>query len=208
MSDKLEKLTKQIYQEGVEKAKNEADKIIASAKEEKDQILKIANQQAQKIVNTSKEYSQDLKKRAESEVRMASQQSLTILKQKIEELICSDIAKSSAKEVFSDQDFIKKILETVITKWAEEGCRDEDILVKLPKNSKKDMQDFFSHKVKQKLDKGITVDFDQNLKSGFTISPKDGSYRIGFTEEDFQELIEQFLRSQIKEFLFDLKKDE
>ena len=45
----------------------------------------------------------------------------------------------------------------------------------------------------------------KKFKAGFM--KKDGSYRVGFTEEDFQALIEHFLRPRMKTFLFETKKD-
>ncbi|MFC1709312.1 V-type ATP synthase subunit E family protein [Candidatus Omnitrophota bacterium] len=203
MSDKLAKLTKQIYDEGVQKAKQEADKIVSSAKNEQENIVRLAQKQAHDIQVAAQKEADALKKRVESELRMASQQSLTLLRQKIAELICTDVSQSSAKGIFDDTDFLKKIIETVLKSWAGSGCQDKDLFLKLPKNVKKDMQGFFEHKTKQNMDKGLSVTFDEKIKSGFIISPKDGSYRIGFTEEDFQALIENFLRPQMKTFLFE-----
>lgn len=205
MTDKLARLTKQIYDEGVQKAKQEADKIVGSAKDEHEKIVRLAQKQAHDIQVAAQKDADALKKRVESELRMASQQSLTLLRQKIAELICMQVSKSSAKGMFDDSDFLKKIVEAVLESWTESGCQDKDLLLRLPKNVKKDMQGFFEHKAKQAMDKGFSVTFDEKIKSGFTISPKDGSYRIGFTEEDFQALIENFLSPQMKTFLFEKK---
>ncbi|MGE5279498.1 MAG: hypothetical protein ACM3L6_01970, partial [Deltaproteobacteria bacterium] len=60
----------------------------------------------------------------------------------------------------------------------------------------------FFHEAKMHLDKGVRVEFEEHIKSGFTISPADGSYRIGFTDRDFEELIKTFLRPALREFLF------
>lgn len=205
MTDKLAKLTKQIYDEGVQKAKQEADNILSSAKEEREKIVRSAQKQAHDIGVAAQKEADELKKRVESELRMASQQSLTTLRQKINELICADASKAAAKDIFDDTQFLKKIIETVLKNWAESGGQDKDVLLKLPKNVQKDMQDFFEGKAKQQLDKGLNVSFDAKIKSGFTVSPKDGSYRIGFTDEDFQALIENFLRPRMKTFLFEKK---
>jgi len=205
MSDKLAKLTKQIYEEGVQKSKHEADKIINSANTQKEGIISAAQKEAKNIKAAAQKEAADLKRKVESELRMASQQSLAILRQKISELICADIAKSSAKGILDDPQFLKKIIETVLKSWAESGCQDKDLFLKLPKAVKKDMQDFFEHKARQKLNKGLSVTFDEKIKSGFTISPKDGSYRVGFTDDDFQALLDNFLRPNMKAFLFESK---
>ncbi|MCG2713082.1 MAG: hypothetical protein L6416_12280 [Candidatus Omnitrophica bacterium] len=203
MTDKLEKLTKQIYEEGVTKAKMEAENIIKAAEAEKRKILRSARVEAQDITNVARKDADELKNRIASEVRMASQQSLALLRQKITELICVSVSESSTKGLFDDAGFLKKILETVMKEWVAGGCkRGQSFYLTLPQKMQAQLQDYFLEKGKKELDKRLEIEFDEKIKSGFVISPKDGSYRIGFTEEDFKALIEYFLRPRIKKFLF------
>jgi len=203
MSDKLEQLTKQIYDEGIAKAKTEAEKIIAATQNEKRKILREAREEAQEIAEVSRKEADELKTRVESELRMASQQSLALLRQKITELICVNVSGASVKGLLEDTQFLKNILEVVMKEWVSNGCkRGQDFYIKLPEKFQKEIQDHFFEKGKKELDKGITIEFDGKIKSGFVITPKDGSYRIGFTEEDFHALIQYFLRPRIKKFLF------
>ena len=203
MTDKLEKLTKQIYDEGVGKAKEEAAKIIAVAEAEKKKVLRAARQEAEDITATARKESEDLKKRAESEIRMASQQSLALLRQKITEMIAVSVAESSAKGLLDDPEFLKKTLLVIMKEWASMGCdAGQQFFIRLPANLQKDIQDYFLEKGKQELDKNLKIEFDENIKSGFVITPKEGNYRIGFTEDDFKSLIMYFLRPKMKEFLY------
>lgn len=203
MTDKLEKLTKQIYEEGIQKANTEAENIIKAAQEEKRKILRAARVEAQDITNVAKKDADELKNRVTSEMRMASQQTLALLRQKITELICVSVSKSSADGLFDDPDFLKNILETVMKEWVGSGCKQgQDFYLKLPKKVQKDIQEHFFASGKQALDKGLKIEFDEKVKSGFVITPKDGSYRIGFTEDDFKALIQYFLRPRMRQFLF------
>ncbi|MFH1459928.1 MAG: V-type ATP synthase subunit E [Candidatus Omnitrophota bacterium] len=209
MTDKLEKLTKQIYDEGVGKAQQEAEKIIQAANDEKKKILRAARQEAEDITNLAKKEADELKNRVESEMRMAAGQSLALLRQKITELISVKVASSSVKGIFDDKDFLKKILEVVMKEWVGSGCqRGQDFYLKLSKNVQKDIQEHFLKKGKQELNKGLEIEFDEKIKSGFVISPKDESFRIGFTEEDFKALIQYFLRPRMRDFLFKSEKSE
>ncbi|MFH2137174.1 MAG: hypothetical protein ABII88_01530 [Candidatus Omnitrophota bacterium] len=207
MTDKLEKLTKQIYAEGITKAKEEAEKIIKAAEEEKKKILRSARQEAEDIAETARKEVADLNKRAESEIRMVTQQSLSLLRQKITELIAVKVSSDSAKGLLDDTEFLKKVLLTVMKEWISQGSRGQQFYLKLPADLQKDIQDYLLEKGKQTLDAGLKIEFDENIKSGFVISPQDGSYRVGFTESDFQALIAYFLRPKMKEFLF-ARKDE
>jgi len=210
MTDKLEKLTRQIYEEGIDKAKQEAEKIIKSAEEEKRKILRSAREEAQDINTQARKEADDLKTRVESEMRMAIEQSLALLRQKITDLICLRVSESSAEALFDDVNFLQRILETVMKEWISSNCKQgKDIYIKLPENTKKKMQDYFAGLAKKELNKGIKIEFDKKIKGGFVLRPEDGAYRIGFTEKDFQALIEYFLRPRIKKLLFEKKgKDE
>lgn len=202
MTDKLAQLTQQIYEEGVVKAKEEASKIINAANEEKQQILQAAHKEADRLMAATKKEAAEFTKRTESEARMATHQALTLLRQKITELICAKVATASTKEVSSDTQFLKKMIETILKVWSDSDAHVRDLTLQLPATAQKDMKAFLLKRGKRHLDKGLTVTFDEKIKGGFTISPKDGSYRIGFTDKDFNALIQYFLRPYMRDFLF------
>ena len=203
MSDKLEKLTKQVYDEGIAKAQEEAKKIGEKAEEEKRKTLRSARQEADDIIAVAKKEAEELKHGVESEVRMASAQALATLRQNINELICDNVAADATKGLFDDTEFLKNILEIVMKEWLGTHCqREQDFYLKLPQELQVKIQDHFLKKGRQELGKGLKIKFDDKIKSGFVITPSDGSYRIGFTEEDFKALIIYFLRPRMKKFLF------
>ncbi|RKY37452.1 MAG: hypothetical protein DRP78_01070 [Candidatus Omnitrophota bacterium] len=203
MSDKLEKLTKQIYDEGVDKAKQEAEKIIASAQDEKKKILRLARKEAEDIISVANQNASDLKNRIESELRMTAQQSIALLRQNITELICVKAAESSTEKFMDNPEFLGRVMEAAMKEWATSGCRGgQDFYLNLPERMRDDLQNYFFGKVRQQLSERVKVEFDEKIGSGFVISPQDGSYRIGFTEDDFSALILYFLRPRVKKFLF------
>ncbi|MBN1794109.1 MAG: V-type ATP synthase subunit E [Candidatus Omnitrophica bacterium] len=207
MTDKLQQLTQQIYEEGVAKAKEEARKIADAAQEEKKKILRSARQEAEDIIEQARHEAEALKKKTESEVRMAAQKALATLRQDITELISSNVATESSRGIFDDPAFLTKTVEFVLETWASGGCQEQDLLVRLPAEKQKDIEEYFLKKGKEQLDRGLKVEFDPVIGGGFTIGPQDGSYRIGFTDEDFQALIKHFLGPRIKQFLFGGKKE-
>ena len=52
------------------------------------------------------------------------------------------------------------------------------------------------------LDKGVRIEEVNGTKSLFTISPADGSYKVNFGEEEFENYFKDFLRPQLVEMLF------
>lgn len=203
MADKLEQLTKQIYEEGVAKAKEEARVILEHTEAEKKKQLRAARQEAEDIVAVARKEAEELRSQMESELRMAAQQSMALLRQKITGLICEKVAQSTVGGIFDDKNFLKKTIEVVMKEWVTSHCQNrQDFYIKLPENVQQDIKEYFFQKGKQELDKGLKIEFDEKIKSGFVIVPKDGSYRIGFTEEDFKSLVQYFLRPRLKQFLF------
>ncbi|MFH1692040.1 MAG: hypothetical protein ABIC68_05695 [Candidatus Omnitrophota bacterium] len=202
MTDKLQKLTDQIYQEGVERAKKEAERIIQSAHEEKKSILRAAIDEAEETKELARKEAQDLRANAESEVRMASNQALALTRQKIAELIVAKVASDCSKEVFKDPDFLKKAILTVVQAWGPSQKGLQDIYVRLPEKDRGELENYLACQVQAQLKQGMKIVFDEHIRSGFSINASDDSFRIGFTDEDFEVLIKYFLRSRMKEFLF------
>jgi V/A-type H+-transporting ATPase subunit E len=77
-----------------------------------------------------------------------------------------------------------------------------DLALLLPAKDEKNLNDYFKKEAKKYLDKGVTVNFDSTLKNGFQLGPKDGSYKVSFTEEDFINFFKHYLRPKLVEILF------
>jgi V/A-type H+-transporting ATPase subunit E len=61
---------------------------------------------------------------------------------------------------------------------------------------------FFAAQAKDLLDKGVKIEQVNGLKTLFSISPADGSYKVNFGEEEFVNYLKDFLRPQLVDLLF------
>jgi V/A-type H+-transporting ATPase subunit E len=202
MQNKLQELTEKIFKEGISKGNAEAEKIINDSKKQAKDIIDKAKKEADKIINDAKKKSDEIKSSSEAEFRLSSKQAINALKQQITDLINGEIVSTSVKKVFEDKDFIKKLIETSIKNWKPASTEDADLTILLPEKKEKEIQQYFTKSVKDLLKKGIEVRFDTDLKSGFQIGPKDGSYKVSFTEEDFINFFKQYLRPRLIKLLF------
>jgi len=202
MADKLQELTQQIYKEGVEKAREEADKILGAAREEKIRLSRMAREEAEAVKARAHKDAEDLKARVESEVRMSARQALALTRQQLAELVTAKVAKNASVGVFDDPAFLQKCITLIVKAWAADKGHGQELCVKLPAKDRKELEKYLFGEAKKYLDKDVRVEFEEHIKSGFTISPVDGTYRIGFTDKDFEELIKTFLRPALREFLF------
>ena len=107
---------------------------------------------------------------------------INALKQKTTDLINGTIVKGTVDKAFNDKEFVKEIILTITKNWISGSAGAADLSVL--------------------LDKGLEIKFDETVKSGFQISPKDGSYKISFTDKDFENFFIQYLRPRLIELLF------
>jgi len=203
MTKKILELTQKIYNEGVEKAKKEAEQIIAIAKKEADSIINAAKNKEKDSIEQAEKQAVEIKKNADSEIRLAARQFISNLKQQITGLITTSQVEVPVKDAFKDEKFVKNIILTVIKNWNPQKPEELNISLLLPQKEEKELTDFFNNKAKELLDSGLEINFEPNIKSGFRIGPKDGSYYISFTDKDFENYFKNYLKDRTRKMIFD-----
>jgi V/A-type H+/Na+-transporting ATPase subunit E len=201
MDNKLQELTEKLYNEGVAKGNQEAEKILATAQAEASNLVKQAKQEAQAIVEAAQKSAEELTKNTRTELQMASKQAISALSQEVTSLINGSIASASVKQATTDASFMQNLILSAVQNWATK----QDLLVVVPEKDKSAVIDFFTAKAKALLDNGLAIESANNVKAGFQIGPKDGSYKVSFTEADFINFFKEFLRPKLVELLFEQK---
>jgi len=202
MENKLQELTQKLYTDGVEKAQNEAEKIIADAQTKANQIIKNANVEAETIIANAKTESAELKKKIESELKLSSKQVIATVKNQVTNLVVQDLLSKDIEKALGDNDFIKTVIELMVKKWQPDEAESTDLQIILPQDKKDNFNKYIKEKINQLLAKGLTVSFEDNFKSGFKIAPKDNSYIINFTQEDFDNFFKTYLRAKTANLLY------
>lgn len=200
MENKLDVLTKKLYEEGVDKANQEAEKIISNARSEAARLLAEAEEQAKAIQAKAVAETESLKKKAESEMALSARQAVTALKQAVTGLISGEVAGEMAKAGFEDKAFVQEMLVAIVKKW-DVASGNLNLEVLLPEEEKAKFEKFVAARYKELLNKGLEVKVG-DLKEGFIIQPKDGGYQIAFSEELFEAFFNQYIRSFTKELLY------
>jgi V/A-type H+/Na+-transporting ATPase subunit E len=202
MQTKLQELTEKIYQEGVNKANQEAEKILADAKNEARDLLAKAKKEASNLIDTAEKESEELKKNSLNELQLSARQAISDLKQKVVSLIETKTIKPETTETFKDKDFTVDVIKTVVKNWQPESGEAVKLEVLLPSNQQKELESYFNKKAGDLLEKGLVVSFSEKVKGGFKIGPKDGGYQISFSDEDFENFFQAYLRPKLIELLF------
>lgn len=197
----MQELTSKIYEEGIAKANEEAEKLISEARKEAENLKNKAKKEAEQIVEKAEKDAQELRKNVESEVKLSARQALSTIKQQITELIAVKATDEPVKEAFKDKDFIKNIIETTIKNW-NPGKDAFDLQLLLPKEDENSLGTYFEKKQKELLKGSLEIRFDDKLNAGFKIGPKDGRFLISFTDEDFENFFKNYLRPRTTQLLY------
>lgn len=195
MENKIQELTEKIYNEGVEKGKEEALRIVKEAQEKAAAILKEAQESADALLVKAQKDAEELQQNTKAELKLYAGQAVGALQSEVATLVTDTIISESVKDALAGD-----ALKAVIVKIAERWSADEPLVIST--SEAEELKTYFVAKAKQLLDKGVEIKQVNGLKTSFSISPADGSYKVNFGEAEFEYFLKSFLRPVIVELLF------
>ena len=194
--EKIQELTEKIYREGVEKGQAEADRIIQEAKEQAAQIIAEAKKKAAEIETAGKKTVAELETNTKNELKLYTAQSLSALKSEIANVLTASAVGQAVDKLTADKDFLCKFPVALASKWVE----NEPIVIESADADA--LKAYFVKEAKAVLDKGVSIEKVNGRNSLFTIQPADGSYKVSFGKEEFEDYFKSFLRPQLVQMLF------
>ena len=202
MQNKLQELTDKLYNEGLSKGKKEAEDLKAAAVKESDRIIADARKEAEKIVADARKEAEELRTRVENDIRMASSQAISSVRQRIENIIISKAVSADVKKSLEDPELIRSLLTTVAGAFNAADAAPAGLEAVLPASMQESLQAWFGNNATEAMNKGIDVTFSKQIQGGFKIGPKDGGYMISFAEGDFENILTEYLRPTARKLLF------
>ncbi len=196
MENKIQELTDKIYREGVEKGNAEAQRLVGAAQDEAKKIIADAQAQAEAILAEAKKNAAELADNTKSELKLFAGQAVNALKTEITSLLTNQVISSAVKGFVADKDFFNKFIVALATQWSA----NEPIVIATADAAS--LKKYFAAQAKDLLDKGVKIEQVNGMKTLFSISPADGSYKVNFGEEEFENYFKEFLRPQLVEMLF------
>lgn len=182
MDNKLQELTRKLYDEGLEKGRGEAEKLVEDAKKHAAKLVDEAQKKAEKIRAEAREEADDLRRNTMTELAMAGEQAISKLKATIRDMVVAR-ALSGFTGVLSPE-FIKTLLEKAVAGW-----NDGEVTVVMPEGYVPPSE-------------GFEVEFSRGVKSGFRLASQDGGYYVDFSGEALEALLKDYLRPRVEEILF------
>jgi len=198
MADQLQEMLNKIYEEGVNKAKAEAAVILEAAQQEAEQKKTLATQEAEKIIKDAKQKAAELDKNLNSDLKMAAQQAMSALKNKIINTLMVETMNKQTSEAMQDGAFLQKLILEVLGKWSPQSS----LVLTVPESKKAELDTFFNTSVKSAFAGSLKIDYSPIMKNGLAIAPADGTYKLSFTDEDFANFFKSYLRPKAAQILF------
>ena len=123
-------------------------------------------------------------------------QAVNALKSEIATMVTDKLITASVKDFAQDKDYLNAFIVALASKWSV----DEPIVISTA--DAESLKKYFAAHAKALLDKGVKIEQVNGIKTLFTVSPADGSYKVNFGEEEFMNYFKAFLRPQLVEMLF------
>lgn len=196
MENKIQELTDKLYREGVEKGNEAAQRLTSEAQEEAKRIVEQAKKEAEAILNAAKKTSDEMMENTTSELKLFAGQCVNALKTEVATLLTNQTVDAAVKDFTGDKEYMNQFIVSLASKWVE----DEPIVI--ASKEAKQLKGYFAKNAKELLDKGVKIEEVADLKTAFSISPADGSYKVNFGEDEFENYFKAFLRPQLIEMLF------
>ena len=200
-NNKLQELTKKLYNEGLEKGRSEADRLVADAKEEAARILADAKAEADVIAKAAEARAEDIAKNAMTEIALAGRQAVSKIKSEIAEAIILKTTGESVKAASLDAAFVKDMLLAVANNW-NASTSDVSLKALLPEDKRAELDAAMQKSAAELLKAGVEVGYSKDVKSGFKVGEKSGGYYISFTDESFDALFREYLREKVSNMLY------
>lgn len=202
MENKLEQLTRKLYDEGLEKGRAEADKLVAAAKAEAEKIVAGAKAEAAEVLRAAQAKAEDVEKNTMTEIALAGKQAVAKIKSEIASLIVAKSTSAGVKSAVVEPSFIKEMLLSVAKNWNGADAGKVELKALLPETERAALDKAFEASAKELLNNGIEVGYSKEVKTGFRVGAKEGGYYISFADADVEALLSEYLRDKVSTLLF------
>jgi V/A-type H+-transporting ATPase subunit E len=202
MQDKLQELTDRLYNEGLSKGKQEGEELVQKAHAEAEAIIANAKAEAAGIIAQANKEAEEMKSKVAADVKMAATQSIAVTKQEIEKMVVTNVATQGVKANMGNADFVKSLITTVVKAFNPDNAAPVALDLILPEAMKAEVEPFVKNEIANQFKGEVKVDYSKKMNGGFKVAPKDGGYMLQFTDDEFTQLIANYLRPATKKILF------
>ena len=157
----LDALAEQLFNEGMDKAHKEAEKLMNETKKQVEEKLSKADKEANEIVTKAKKEAENYRSSVETEIHQKAKQFKQDLIVEITNLITAEALINPTKELMSDMGFVKELIISTLDNWKE----GKDLELAIP--AKIEVIKAELEKKTHSILPGLVITTNDQLNSGF-----------------------------------------
>lgn len=196
---KIDSLVNQIYEDGIDKAKQEAASIISDAEKKAAELKSKAEKETTEIKQTAKREAEQLRESVEAELKLASERILSDLQARLKDMIsgklASDVSKSSM-----EPELVREMILALMEKWDPQGNA-TGVEITLPEKIQSDLQSDLKARLAKELPE-LDILGDSEIAGGFRIKSKGQDFILDFSDEALYTYFKAFLRDRTARLIF------
>ena len=193
MEQKIEDLVASIRKEGIDKAREEADRILTEARKEAEGIIKGAEKERDRMIADAGKAIALERSSSEAAIRQAARDVSLSLRKSIEDEYTKILSRKAGEALHGGNlvSLIKAAISGDVSGKAVELSGDD------LKALDADIRSEFA----AEISKGLEFRASKRVSSGFRISEKDGSGYIEISPDECQELLYPYLSDSLKQMI-------
>ncbi len=198
----MQELTDRLYEEGLSKGREEAERLVAEAEAKAERIVAEARTKAAGMEENARKTAEEIRSNAMIELSLAGKQAVAVLKENISDMIIAKTVSEQVGKAAVDPEFIRQMLLAVASNWNGAASGKVTLSALLPSGWEKKFDAEFKGAVGELLSHGVEVGYSDKVKSGFRIGENNGGYHISFSEDDFNALLSEYLKEKVASILY------
>ena len=202
MDDKIRELTDKLLKDGVEKGEAEAARIVAEAQKKAAAITAEAQRNSDAVFAKARADAEEFRRKTEAELRLSAAQAMSAFKQALVSAVTAKVSQESVGASLADPATVTGFVGSIIENCRKTEGQNVDRICLLPEARRSEFEAAARNALSQALAQGLEIRFSDRIKGGFRIGPKDGSFVVSLTDEDFTSFFQAYLRPRAKTFLF------
>ncbi len=189
MTQELQPILEKIQRDGVEKARGEADKIIADAQQKADALLKSAREEAEKLSEQARREADAFTQRAEETLRQAARDTVI----QVEKTVTALFTNLLLTEV--NQALAKEPIVTELAQAAVKNYLNGKEPIELAAGEK--LAETLRAKLAAEAENGLEIVTDKTAASGFRVRLAEGRIEHSFTGDAVADALAKRLRPRL-----------
>jgi V/A-type H+-transporting ATPase subunit E len=197
MAQQIQDLVQSIQKEGIEKANQKAEQIIADAKSKAADIIRRAKKESDKVLSEAEKEVALRDQSAKASLLQAARDVQLSLKKALT-LQINALLEEKVSQAFKTKDFVTLIKEVISLDLTDLSKTE----LQISEKNYKELAAVLTKELGDKIKQGLEIKPVKSVNVGFKLADKDGSGYFDFSEESVAKLMVPFLSPAIAKIVF------